>query len=327
MNITRKDVAKYSGVSTATVSNVINNKDIVSVELREKVLKAIDELGYHPNMVARSLKMHQTMNIALVSNDITNKFFADIALGMENEARKYGYMVSVINANNNEEYIKDIIARQYDGVFMATDKVEEKHINSIAEKELPIVLIINRSYNYIDKRVVKIKLDFYQGAYDAIEYLVKNGHKNIGFIMLKVTEKDFRLKAYRDVQKKYLIDHNPANVYLKGEKLKDVYNSTLELLDKGVTAIFTNDYYALAVLSAIRECKLNIPEDISVIGCDNLNISKYYFPPLTTIDVPKNDLGREAMKKLILQIKGEKVDNTVLNTKLIIRKSVAPVKK
>lgn len=328
--VTRKDVAKYAGVSPATVSNVINNKDVVRDELKKRVWDAIEALGYRPNMVARSLKTKETLQIALISNDITNHYYAEVALGMEDEARKAGYVVCMINASEDSTYIDEIIRRQFDGIIMATDKISIESINSLASVNIPIVFVGNEGYKGLDKKVTEVYIDTYGGARELFEHLCKQGHKRIGFISARklkdLNEPDYRLKAYLDVLEENYIHIDPSLIYFEDETLDYAYTAASKMLMRSdrPTAIFTgNDYQAIAVMAAVNKAAMDIPNDISIAGFDNLLMSRYYSPSLTTVDMPKYTLGGKAMNILLKKLKGEKVGNIVMKTELIIRNSTS----
>jgi len=333
MSASREDVAKLAGVSQATVSNVINNKDVVSEKLKMNVLQAIHELDYHPNLVARSLKTNKTMQIALFSNDISNQYYAEIVIGMEEIARNSGYTVSMINSDcSKKNHIKEILERQYDGIIWSTDKIVVNTLNYLAERKIPLIFIGNQKYEGLNESITEVYLEIYNGAFTLFKYLIENGHKRIGYIspykLSSLDEPDYRLKAYMDILNKYDIKFDPSIVFWNKYDIDYVYNSTLKMIEKEnfPTAIFSgNDYFALPVISAINKTGLKIPDDISVAGFDNLAVSKYISPSLTTVDMPKYKLGKKAMELLIKKIDGEKIDNILLPTELIIRDSTAKI--
>jgi LacI family transcriptional regulator, repressor for deo operon, udp, cdd, tsx, nupC, and nupG len=329
MPVSREDVARHAGVSPATVSNVINNKDVVSDKLKRKVLKAVHELDYHPNLVARSLKTSKTNQIALISNDISNQYYAEIVIGMEELARYSGYTVNMINSYcNRKNNIEKILERQYDGIIWITDKIDVNTLNYLAERNFPLIFIGNQKYEGLDKSITEVNIEIYNGAFALFEYLIKNGHKRIGYIspysLSSLDEHDYRLNAYIDILNKYGIKYDPSIVFWNGYGIDYVYKSALKMIkkEKFPTAIFSgNDYFALPVISAINKAGLKIPDDISVAGFDNLAVSRYISPSLTTVDMPKYNLGKKLMELLIKKINGEEIKNVSLQTKLIIRES------
>lgn len=329
--VTREDVAKRAHVSVATVSNVINNKPGVSKEVRELVWKAIDELGYKPNLVARSLKTKETRQIALVTNGISNPYFAELALGMEEEAFKKGYIISILNAREGKEYIDELIKRQFDGIVMSTDKLSVKDVNRLTRYKIPTVFIGNEGYKGFHPEIILVNLDLYAGAVKLLEHVVNIGHRRIGFLTARrlksPDEPDYRLRAYRKVLWDHDIEYDPDIVYIDGDTPDYAYASVIDMLIRyeRPTAIFTgNDYLASAVYSAINDLMLRIPYDISVVGFDNLNLSRYLTPSLTTVHVPHYELGKKVMELLLKKMKGEKVENVNMETTVILRKSLFP---
>ena len=327
--VTREDVAKRAHVSVATVSNVINNKPGVSKEVRQMVWKAIDELGYKPNLVARSLKTRETKQIALVTNGISNPYFAELALGMEEEAFKMGYIVSILNARTDKEYIDELIKRQFDGIVISTDKLSAQDVNRLIKYKTPTVFIGNEGYQGFDPEIILVNLDLYAGAAKLFEHVINSGHRRIGFLAARrlksPDEPDYRLQAYRKVLSDNGIEYDPDIVYIDGDTPDYAYSSIIDMLTRyeRPTAIFSgNDYLALAVYSAINELMLKIPYDISVVGFDNLNLSTYLTPPLTTVQVPHYELGKKVMELLLKKMKGEQVDNINMETTVILRKSL-----
>ena len=328
--VTRKEVAEYAGVSSATVSNVVNGKGIVSDRNTQKVLEAIRKLGYRPNMVARSLKTKESMQIALISDNITNPYFSEVALGMEAEARKTGYVVCLLNSWNDSCYMDEILGRQFDGIILLTDKMPVESINNFAKRNVPIVFAGNMDYKNMDSSITQVHIDTYKGARQLFEYLIKLGHKRIGFFsgskFKDIYCGDYRMRAYMDVLLENSISVDPSLMCLSGETLDTAFDWTYDILQRKdrPTAIFAkNDNIALAVISAANKVKLKIPEDLSIAGFDNLSVGRYYLPALTTVDLPKYELGEKAMTLLLRKIRGESINDFVMLTKLVIRDSVS----
>lgn len=330
--VTRKDVARRAHVSTATVSNVINNKPGVSQDLRDRVWKAIEELGYRPNLIARSLKTRQSRQIALVTNGISNPYFAEVARGMEKEAYEEGYMISILNARADEGYIDQLIMRQFDGIILDTDKIPVEQVNRLAKYHLPTVFIGNEGYSGFDQEIIFVNIDLYAGAVKLFEYLIKCGHRRIGFLSARklgsFREPDYRLKAYREVLKKHSIEFDPSIVFIDGDTPEYAYLCTCRMLsmENRPTAIFTgNDYLSQSVYAAAANFGLSIPGDLSVAGFDNLNASRYMVPPLTTVAVPNFELGKTVIHLLLERMKGRQVDNINMETRLVLRQSVKKI--
>lgn len=323
---TRYDVAKISGVSAATVSHVINNTKYVSPELKERVVDAIRKLNYKPNIVARSLATKSTKHVGILVNDITNPYYGEIAQGMEEIAQQNGYMVSLCMANGDaESYFSSITQRQMDGIFFATtrNKFSREHIQQLFDMD---VKIVNDQYS-IGSTVI---LD-YSGAIDnLIKYFADMGHKRIGFLSgLDIkSDLDARYKNYKKAIEKYGLDSDD-NLVIEGmfPYNTDFYSGyeamkKLLALETRVTAVMTiNDYMAFGAMKAIKEAGLRIPEDISIAGCDDVFLSECFDPPLTTIRVPKKEMGRQAMYLILNEINKKTTANIELVADLVIRKS------
>ncbi len=320
--MTRKDVAELACVSEATVSHVINNTKYVSPELALRVRKAVSELDYRPNAVARSLMTKTTKHVAIVVSDIKNPYYAEITEGMQEVAAKEGFLVSLIRygENSSEEDLFALASRYIDGVFLATTKV------NIAE--------VARRFTEQGIAVVTDIIVDYSGAIDTMfRYLTQLGHRRIGFLSgLSVSRSgDMRYEGYCRGLEKYGIPYDP-DLVMDGvtpypTTINSGYDSMKKLLQArtGLTAVFAiNDLMAIGAMRAIRDAGLKVPEDISVIGCDDIFLADSVDPPLTTLRVPKLDMGRGAMYQLLHQIREKKHEPVIVKTEFIIRNSTGP---
>lgn len=329
---TRQDVAKRAGVSVATVSHVINDTKFVSPELKEKVTEAISFYKYKPNMVARSLTTKRTNLIGIVVNDITNPYYGEIAQGMEEVAHKHGYIVSLILASgDSESYIASIMQHQMDGIFIATTRsygFTKEHIEGLVKSG---VVIVNDQYGIS----ARINFDYKRAMDNLIRYLAGLGHKSIGLlsgISLKPPG-NIRFTHYKECIEKYRLD-NDSRLVVEGmypykTDHRTGYEAMNVLLSRGTQAtavITTNDYMAFGAMKSIKEAGLRIPEDISVCGCDDVFLAECMDPPLTTIRVPKIEMGRQAMYMILNEINGNKQVSKYLEAELVIRGSTGPLK-
>ncbi len=328
---TRNDVAIRAGVSVATVSHVINNNKYVSPELKEKVNEAIRVLNYKPNMVARSLVTKITKHVGIIVNDITNPYYGEIAQGMEEIAHKNGYIVSLCLASGaSESYLASIKQRQMDGIFMATTRNEDfkkEQFQNLVESGIAVVNGhgVGSEVNFEYKKAIN----------NLVKYLADMGHKKIGYlsgISLDLPGND-RYLLYKEALKKNGIEFEKAwavdGVYPYKTDNRSGYEAMNRLLkrDTRVTAVITtNDYMAFGAIKAIREAGLRIPGDISIAGCDDVFLAECVEPPLTTIRVPKKEMGRQAMYMLLSAINEKKISSFVLEADLVIRDSTGPVK-
>lgn len=324
-----KEVAEHAGVSTSTVSRVLSGKSYVSEKSRQTVLAAVQELDYKPNVLAKSLKMGRTNTIALIVPSIENDIFPIIARGVEDTARKNGFTVILCNTDDDLtveiDYINKIRTRWVDGLIVCTMQEGSRHIGELHKEGFPIVLV----ERVVDTTIDAVVIDNYQAAYNAVAYLIKTGHHRImlalGNTNLNIYAK--RLDGYRAALHDYQIPFDEELIVREGNTTSSFYYLTHNLLDRGVQfdAVFaTTDAKAIVVIRALKDRGFRIPEDISVMGFDNVEISSMMDPPLSTVSQPLYEIGALAARKLFGLISTKHpappvVD--VMGTDLIIRKS------
>jgi DNA-binding LacI/PurR family transcriptional regulator len=332
MAITRQDVAKKAHVSTATVSNVVNGRGAVGPKVRQRVQEVIKELGYQPNQIARSLKTNRTNELALFSSDIMNPYYAEVACGVEEYAREHGYLVCIVTTDMMEKHKLSFFNRQFDGIIIQSIHISVSDIARLTDRQIPIVLISgSESWNGLPSPVTQLTIEIKTGTRNLFNYILKMGHRRIVFIGAQKLDKtrtnDTRLEAYQEILTEHNIPIDPALIYMEDLTPDRIYQYIQSILciAEPPTAIFTgNDNYALPVLAAIHDMGLSVPADVSVVGFDNILPAAYYYPPLTTIGIPKYSLGRTAAELLLQKIQGETVEDQNIKTELIIRESVAP---
>jgi len=328
-----KDVAELAGVSASTVSRVLVGKTRVTEETRRKVMEAVRALNYSPNVLAKGLKMGRSNTIALMVPSIQNTIFPTIARGVEDTARKNGFTVVLCNTDEDieveKEYITKLRTRLIDGFIVCSMLPDSDHIRSLWTEGFPVVLISRYYGDLVDAVVV----DNFQAAYDAVRYLTRTGHRRIALAMGR-SELPFyaaRWEGYRAALEDAGIPYDEKLVLHETSGTNSFYSLTKQMLRQGPPpdAIFaTSDPKAIVVMRALHDCGLRIPEDISVVGFDNAEISAMIEPPLSTVSQPLYDMGVTSAKKLIRQIRykddhGVLAPPTVdtLPTDLIIRKS------
>lgn len=327
--VTRKDVAKKAGVSEGTVSNVINNKVFVKPEKRDVVLKVIKELNYIPDQTARNLARRKSSHIGIAIYETTNPYHMEIIKKIEDYAIKRGYIVSTFMLDNNMSYkLKSITERKLDGlVNFMTNLYPDEFIETL--KRMGTVLI-----NFDESNSSMFINDYTEAMKNLMIKLKELGHKKIAYISC-LDEKNFAVDS-RGIQFK-------KSVKELGFKKADIYynhnfdstsdeigvNLTKQLLlkNKNVTAIFcTNDLAAIGCIRALADKGIYVPKDISVIGCDNINISSILYPSLTTITIDKAKQGEEIAMQIIEQISTKKSIVKHYVAKEIIRESLAKAK-
>ncbi|MBO8152743.1 MAG: LacI family DNA-binding transcriptional regulator [Candidatus Marinimicrobia bacterium] len=313
---TIKDIAKKAGVSTSTVSLVINNKGYVSPETRQKVLKTIEELNYKPLHPARKLATGKTGNIGFIIWEAhfseVEMFYSQIFLGMEYAARDTDYYILLTTVKEDFDPKSDLPRflkyRDVDGVALA-GRVPHSLIFYLEEQGIPFVLV---DYCIPRKNFNCVLIDNFNGAYQAVEHLIKSGRRKIAFIGGSYVHPSIK-ERYRGY-KEALIDNGvisegDSNYLKKYSYLEEAETSRIigergaeELLNQSdpPDAIFAcNDTTAMGVISAVKKLNLEIPRDISIVGFDNIPSSVFDSPKLSTVDVPKFSLGKEAFRLLL----------------------------
>ncbi|MBB5323509.1 LacI family repressor for deo operon, udp, cdd, tsx, nupC, and nupG [Anoxybacillus tepidamans] len=302
--VTISDVAKLANVSTATVSRVLSNSGNVKKETTEKVLEAIQKLNYQPNILARQLRKLETKTILVVVPDITNTFFSKILRGIEHVAIENDYEVLLGDTGNNVErervYLDILRQKKADGMILLTARLESHLLEEIAS-EFPVVL----ACEYLEGSTIPtVSIDNVSSARKATEYLINLGHRRIGFISgpLNVILSRDRLKGFRQA----MAQHNiPIESFLVQEgdfSFESGYNMMMKFLalDQPPTAVFAaNDEMAIGAIKAIKSKGLRVPDDISVVGFDDIQFASIYEPALTTISQPMFEIGKKAMELLI----------------------------
>lgn len=327
---TIKDVAKKAGVSISTVSRVLSNKVPVNAETRVRVVNAVKELDYQPNLIAKGLKGGSTNTIGLIIPDISNPYYPKIARSVEEQAKKNGYSLILCNTEESlkEElmYVDMLKKRYVDGIIFITVLKESNHILKLKRSGFPVVQLDRCSNPEVDC----VTSDNVYGAYIMTKHLIENGHRNIAIIAGNMD-----MQIYVDRFLGCMMALNEMDVKISDEYIaknavtvEDAYESMMKFLKmpQRPTAVFSpNDIKTLGVYKAIRDCNLRIPEDISVVGYDNIDISEYMDPPLTTFEQPVKAMGAQAVERLVDQIeKTSKIEcaRIVLQGSMVIRRSV-----
>lgn len=300
-----KEIAELSNVSVATVSRVINQNGRFSKETEERVRNVIKEYGYKTNMVAKSLRVRQSKSIGVIVPDIKNEFFASIVLEIESYFFSKGYSVFICNTNGEEEkeqeYLMSLDAKGVDGLIYISGK--EDISTSSLQRDIPIVCIDRKPS--IDENIAIVESDNFDGGFLATEELVNQGCKDIIIIKgrRKISTTQLRFKGYQaaleknglKLNEKLIIDLEHSNFERAKEKMSEVIKQEINF--DGIFA--TNDWLALGSLFALKEQNISVPNKVKLIGFDNISISKYSYPSITTINQDKRKLGEEASKALL----------------------------
>lgn len=323
-----KNIAQQHGVSVSTVSRALNNRKDISKDTREKILETAEQLNYKPNSIARSLVKNKSYTIGLMVPDISDPFFSKIASSIDENFFGKGYQVIYGNTlrdkENEKKFIDSVFSRKMDGVILTPEYLEDNEIlKKISALQIPTLLLRRRPPKGID--IPFLDINHYHGACAAMEYMINKGHSNICFIGM--TENSFisneRLRGFVDTLKKYEISFNNKQISVAGRTI-EAGTSAMEKLYKEndyMTAVFaSNDLLGIGALEWLAKNNISVPNDIAVVGFDNLDISSLYQIQLTTMSQPREEMGLLASKMLLEMIeKAEKVEPNLLNAKLVKR--------
>jgi LacI family transcriptional regulator len=305
------DVARESGVSVFTVSAVVNNKSHVGKSLREKVEAAIRKLNYRPNLVARSLAKQKTHTIGMIVPDIGNPFFPIVVRGAEDAAQKHGYNLLLCNSDDSldkeEKSIELLLSKRVDGILLtkAAEDFRPALQQMIKEVNTPFVLVM-RTYPKLTKDAVIT--DDYRGAYEAVSHLARAGRKRIALISgpLKVSNAKERWEGFHDALKAEGLPYEEDLVIEGDYRLESGYRAGHSLFSRRPDGIYvSNHLMTVGLLKAAEETGLRCPEDFGLVSFDDYPWLGIFRPRLTTVELPKHQLGSEAAELLIRRIAGD----------------------
>jgi len=336
---TQADVAKRAGVSRATVSYVLNGNvkksSPISDETQQRVLDAIEELGYEPDARARALRSGSTNMIALMIPDLRNPHFGEYATGVEEAARAAGYHLLLSSTNLSDEYamelFRDLAQRRFDGLiiidsFIVKSTEARTILARIRKRRLPIV-----EMNEYDA-ITSAPSDYREATKEVVSYLLSLGHRQIGLVY-GVANHELGLDRLQSYQESLNMAGIPvdSNLFVEcGPTSEDGYQAALKLLKlphRPTAIIAINDLLAISTIRAAGDLGLRIPDDLSVVGFDNIPMANYLMPRLTTVTKDAYNAGRNAFEVLLARMQYPDVPQQVIHipAKLIIRESTGPV--
>lgn len=302
--VTRADVAKKAGVSVTVVSYVLNNNRYVDKDKRDRVLKAVKELNYTPNTLARALKGKGSKHIIFIVENTTNERFGILVGEMDKFAYEKGYVVSLCANQNKPELIQSIIARRFDGVIISSISFPDEYINQLINAGIPVVLMLNRDYEAIEG-VAKLDTGLYQGARDCVKYLYNQGRRNIIYID-RISGRDhfsnmsdYRYRGFIHQLQEYGLPHQ--NNIITGCSTEDQVRMKLYEYMAGhpVDAILgRNDRMACIAMNAVLRKGIRVPEDIGVVGFDDSSICRLVKPTLTSVRMQEEKIAKAAIDML-----------------------------
>lgn len=328
--VTIKDVARKAGVSPATASRVAGNYGYVSKAIRQKVLAAIRELGYRPNAVARSMVTKSTHTLGLVVTDITNPFFAHLMRSVENATWEAGYTLFLANTDENiqreEAIIQTILERQVDGLILVPATSQSTpYLEHFIQQGIPLVLL-DRSVKGLAADAVMV--DNENGAFQAVTHLIRLGHRRIGMVIdnLDISTNAERLTGYRRALSEADLPVEEQLIQSCQFTEQSAFNLATEMFNhpQRPTALFAaNNFMTLGILHAAREANLRIPEDIALVGFDDVEWTVFSPLQITAVAQPVQELGNVTAKRLLMRLQGDQTFpmEIRLKTNFIVRKS------
>lgn len=328
-----REVAERAGVSVTTVSHVINNTRTVSPETRLRVQEAMQTLGYQPNVLARSLRRGITHTIGIILPDSANPYFAEVVRGIEDSSFEQGYSVILCNSDNDldkeHHYTNVLVEKQVDGIIFVAAGLSAENIQTLQDRGIPLVLV---DRFVPDVQVDNVLADNQQGGWLATRHLIELDHRAIACIAGPggVRPSRERIDGYRQALESAEINFNPGWIVEGDFQYESGYIGAMKLFDQHPlpTAIFAcNDLMAIGAYRFAHENNLRVPEQLSIIGFDDVRLAAYTNPPLTTIRQSKHKMGSRAATLLLERIANRDLEarQEVLDTQLVIRGSTAPV--
>jgi DNA-binding LacI/PurR family transcriptional regulator len=302
MNI--REVARLAKVSTATVSRTINGSDKVTAETAERVRRAIEELRYYPNTNARALGSGRSSLYGLIISDITNPFFPELVRSFEDVAVQFGQEVLIANTNYDphrmEVCVSRMLQRKADGVAIMTSEMEEHLIDELSSRRIPLVFLDTGTPQ---EGISNIAIDYASGIDAAVVHLTSLGHTSIGFIKgpMALTSARIRYRAFIDSLKRKALTIDERLIEEGNHRMDGGHEAMMRLLEKPVrpTAVLaSNDMTAIGALGAMFERGLKVPDDMSIIGFDDIELNTFSKPGLTTVRVSRKEIAKVAFHAL-----------------------------
>ena len=328
MSTTIRDVADEAKVSVATVSRVLNDSGNVQEATRDRVIEAVHTLDYHPSETARSLRAQKTRTVGILLPNIHGEFFAQVTRGLDRRAQKDGHHLLVSNSHTDESEAESVIRSilgRVDGLIILWPRIAVDFLESIVPEELPVVLL-NTSAD--GSRFTSLSFDNREGAYAAVEHLADHGHERIAIFTGGPENFDAqeRLAGYRKAIADFELVAD-SSLEIKGDFTREegqalVGKKFLSLDPRPTALLASNDSMAIGALRGLLQAGLQVPEDVALVGFDDIPTAKYVTPSLTTVKAPTQELGERAMELLLKHLQEEEVpSHRTLETELILRES------
>ncbi len=327
MPVTIKDIAKAAGVSHTTVSRALKGNPRISPETTTRIRELARQMGYTPSAVAQSLLSQRTLTIGMVITTIADPFVAEVVEGVERVAQEAGYSVFLSSSHNDPDremaVVETLHRRRVDAIIVTSSRVGSLYSSQLDQIQVPIVLINN---NQEGEYLYSVAVDDGQGAQLALEHLITLGHRRIGYIGTAGRPKSNRrrLTGYQTALERIGIRPDPALIPSpKAKSDIEQGKAALEpLLVAEATAVFCyNDRTAIGLLLACRQRGISVPQELSLVGFDDIESALYVTPPLTTVRQPRLELGKLAMTMTLDLLEGQETQDRLLACELVVRES------
>lgn len=316
MPITIYDVAREANVSMATVSRVVNGNPNVKPTTRKKVMSTIEQLGYRPNAVARGLASKKTTTVGVVIPDISSSFFSELARGIEDIANMYNYNIILCSSDQNIEKelqsTNTLLEKQVDGLLFMGGEITEEHMRIFTTASVPIVLASTKDR---EETLPSVNIDHFQAAYDATSWLIEGGHRRIAMVTGSLTNSWGRKERYEGYKRALEdADFQVEDEYVRsGDKRYESGLSAAEYflsLSEPPTAVFTvSDETGVGIIHGVQDAGKRVPDDVEVIGYDNIRLTEMVRPRLTSVVQPMYDIGAVSMRLLTKYMNNETVEH------------------
>ncbi|MEC9489676.1 MAG: LacI family DNA-binding transcriptional regulator [Halanaerobiales bacterium] len=334
MAVTLNDIARKAGVSLATVSLALNGSNKVNKDTKHRIKEIAEELNYVPNARARALVKKSTKTIGLVIPEVVNPFFAELAQSIKDYVRSQEFNVILCSTDYQSEeelrYIKMFRSGQVDGaIFACAGDLMAEHndlIIKLVKENIPVIYVDRDGLNH--DLIPIVKSDIYNAAYQAADYLISLGHKDLGFIGQSVE----RLSGVKNALKDQGLEIKEQNIYYDYLKMEGGYTAGEKIAarnERPDAVVCLNDEMAIGVIQALIARNVKVPEEISVVGIDNIKMANFYNPSLTTVNIPVSKMGEKAAEILMKKISGKTLSPKekffIFPTELIIRDSTRKI--
>lgn len=311
---TRKDVATLAGVSETIVSYVLNNNRYVSADKRKRVLEAVDQLHYRPNSIARALKGKSSSHILFIADNVVNDYFGRLMQEIDAVAYDTGFLVSLMATKNDCDFISRILSRQVDAVIISSASLAENYIQELVDCGLPVVLLMTRDYATVTGRVARIYTGIESGIMAAVRLLYESGCRHMVHVDRVSdhdhfsTRQDLRYRGFCNQMESLGLPLSEDSFISRCRDHDQLFHAAIRRITSGAPVdgfVCRNDRVACTVLNAVIRCEKRVPEDVSVIGFDNSDLSRLMRPALSTVAHDQSGIARAVIEQIQAMLRGE----------------------